>query len=207
MNDFVKCVKSQKNDAFSIAKLHKQGIPTGFLSQQSNLFLQKLYLYLIEHELVYVIKYREKIVGFIAGSVSTKGLYKKFLKNNRLLLVKFIFSNIFSAEIMRKALETLKAPEKSDTEESDEELPELLSIVVDQAYSGKDYGRQLLQKFEEALKKEGINTYKVLVGSQLEANKFYANNGFIKKREIELHKGSISYIYVKNISTKDTRKK
>jgi N-acetylglutamate synthase-like GNAT family acetyltransferase len=192
--------KAHKVDAVAIANLHKVGIPTGFLSKQSIDFLEALYLYLIIHEIVYVAKDKDKIVGFIAVSVNTSGLYKRFLKSNYMLLVKFALQNIFSLEFIKKAYETLNAPKKVRLQEMTVELPELLSIVVDDAYIGKGIGKHLLYCVEKELHSLGQEKYKVLVGSKLEANQFYVKNGFIILKDIELHKGESSYIYMKTLS-------
>jgi len=71
--------KATNSDVKYIANLHKKGIPTGFLSKQSILFLEALYAYLIKHEIVYVAKDKDKVIGFIAVSKNTSGLYKRFL--------------------------------------------------------------------------------------------------------------------------------
>ncbi len=44
----MKCTKATKQESLQIAQLHKEFIPTGFLSQQSLNFLNALYLFL-EH--------------------------------------------------------------------------------------------------------------------------------------------------------------
>ena len=187
-------------DAKAIAILHKQGIPTGFLSKQSPAFLEALYRYLIAHEIVYVAKNKEKVIGFIAVSVNTSGLYKRFLKSNILLLVKFALQNIFSVAVIKKAYETLRAPKKTRIKEMQEELPELLSIVVDSDYAGKGIGKELLTCAEKELVSLQKDKYKVLVGANLEANQFYVKNGFEIVKELELHEGVKSYIYVKNLN-------
>lgn len=196
----MKCTRATEQDSLQIAKLHKAFIPTGFLSQQSLNFLQALYLYLIKHEIVYVVKEEGKVVGFIAGSLHTEGLFKRFLKSNIGLLMKFALKNLFSVEFLRKAVETLKVPQKTVIDANGSvTIPELLSIVVDQSYAGRGYGKELLVCLEKDLRANHAQAYKVIVGSMLEANSFYANNGFVKEKEIELHKGDLSYIYVKKL--------
>jgi len=191
--------KAQENNAKDIAQLHKKGIPTGFLSKQSNSFLEALYEYLIKTEIVYVAKDKEKVIGFVAVSKNTSGLYKRFLKSNVFLLFKFIMRNIFSVEFIKKSFETLLAPKKT-TIDDNKEIPELLSIVVDDMYVKQGIGKKLLEYVEKELIKLHHNKYKVLVGADLEANIFYQKNGFIKIKEIELHKGIKSFIYIKNIA-------
>ncbi|MDX1810147.1 MAG: GNAT family N-acetyltransferase [Sulfurospirillaceae bacterium] len=199
MREIQKYIKATIQDAQDVALLHKNGIPTGFLSQQSLSFLSALYTYLIENEIVYVAKVDDVIVGFVAGTLTTNGLYKEFLKENLGLLMLFAFKNIFSLSFIKKASETLFAPKKASLDDDESELPELLSIVVDDKFKGQGLGKQLLQAFEYELKKKSVSMYKVLVGSKLDANKFYTQSGFILKKDVELHKGDISHIYVKSL--------
>ena len=195
----MKCIRAIEQDSLRIAQMHKEFIPTGFLSRQSLNFLNALYLFLITHEIVFVIKENEKVVGFIAGSLHTGGLYKQFLKSNLPLLIKFALTNLFSIDFFKKAVETLTAPKKTTIDEIETDIPELLSIVVDGKHEGKGYGKQLLGCLEWELEKCNAEEYKVVVGSQMEANSFYTNNCFEKSKEIELHKGAVSYLYVKKL--------
>ena len=191
--------KAQENNTKDIVKLHKTGIPTGFLSKQSNSFLEALYEYLIKTEVVYVAKDKERVVGFVAVSKNTAGLYKRFLKSNVFLLLNFSIRNIFSIEFIKKSFETLLAPKKTAIDDSID-IPELLSIVVDKEYHKRGVGKNLLNCIEKELIVKGFKQYKVLVGANLEANIFYKKNGFIKIKEVELHKGIKSFIYIKNIA-------
>lgn len=193
----MKTVKACHSDAHYIALLHKRGIPTGFLSQQSHSFLTALYAYLIKNEIVFVVKERV-CVGFIAGTITTKELYSKFLKENLSLLIVFAVKNLFSLSFIKKAFETLFAPKKTLLDD-DNELPELLSIVVEDTFKGQGLGQKLLKAFEDELKSNKVASYKVLVGEKLNANKFYIQRGFTLRKDIELHKGDISHIYVKKL--------
>ncbi len=193
----MKYIKAIEEDSLQIAQLHKEFIPTGFLSQQSLSFLNALYLFLIRYEIVYVIKDNEKVVGFIAGSLNIDGLFKRFSKSNLGMLLKFVLKNLFSIDFLRKASETFRAPKKTVVDNLDYTVPELLSIVVDGSYAGKGYGKELLGCLEKKLLANNEKMYKVVVGSMLEVNRFYTSNGFRKIKEIELHKGTISYLYMK----------
>ena len=195
----IKYIKATPTDAAYIANLHKKGIPTGFLSKQSIGFLEALYLFLIENEIVFVAKDKNKVIGFVAFSANTGGLYKRFLKSNIFLLVKFALQNIFSIEFIKKSFETLLAPKKTKIDTLDNDLPELLSVVVDSKYRGMNIATQLILNAEEKLISMGFDKYKVLVGASLEANKFYMRNNFKIYSEVELHKGEKSYIYIKEI--------
>ncbi len=195
----MKCIKATEEDSMQIAQLHKEFIPTGFLSQQSLNFLNALYLFLIMHEIVYIMREEERIVGFIAGSLNTDGLFKRFLKSNLGMLLKFTLKNLFSMDFLKKAAETFTAPKKTAVDDLDYAVPELLSIVVDESYAGKGYGKDLLGCLEKELRSNNEKKYKVVAGSMLDANRFYTSNDFTKIKEIELHKGAISYLYIKTL--------
>lgn len=195
----MKCIKATEQDSSQIAQLHKEFIPTGFLSQQSLNFLNALYLFLITHEIVYVIKEEEKVIGFVAVSLNTDGLFKRFLKNNFGMLFKFTMKNLFSIDFIKKALETFTSPKKTAVDKVNCDVPELLSIVINESYAGKGYGKSLLDCLEQELRSSKVKEYKVVAGSMLKANSFYTNNGFTKIKEIELHKDTISYLYVKTL--------
>jgi ribosomal protein S18 acetylase RimI-like enzyme len=188
-------------DSESIANLHKLGIPSGFLSQQSIFFLSELYSYLIKNELVFCAKDNGKVIGFVAGTLTTNGLYKKFLRKNITLLLTFILKNLFSLLFIKKATETLFAPKKTITDDCETELPELLSIVVDKNYNGQGIGQDLVSALEEKLIELDVREYKVIVGSKLDANNFYLRKGFIKQKEFKLHKDESSFIYTKKLTS------
>ena len=198
----MKIFSASLDDSVAIANLHKRGIPSGFLSQQSNSFLSGLYAYLIKNEIVYCAKENGKTIGFVAGTLTTKGLYKKFLKRNIPLLVGFVFKNILSIEFIKKAIETLFAPKKTSIDDYKTELPELLSIVVNKNYNGQGIGQKLVNALEEKLIDLNVKEYKVVVGANLAANNFYLRKGFIKQKEFKLHKGETSFIYTKKLSSK-----
>lgn len=197
----MKILNASLDDSEAIANLHKLGIPTGFISQQSITFLSALYAYLIKNEIVFCAKDNEKVLGFIAGTLTTNGLYKKFLKKNLTLLVTFVLKNLFSFSFIKKATETLFAPKKTTIDDYETELPELLSIVVDKNYNGQGIGQELVNAFEERLIELNVKEYKVVVGSKLAANNFYLRKGFIKQKEFKLHKGESSFIYTKKLTS------
>jgi len=200
MNEFKMIVEKAKIEhVVKISKLHKEGIPTGFLSKQSDDFLINLYKYLIKNEIVFVAKDEANdVIGFVSATLTTQGLYKKFLKSNFSVLLKFIFKNLFSIEFLKKSFETFLAPKKTQINELQNDLSELLSIVVDKNTKSKGIGQALVDALDNELSSIGVKEYKVLVGTKLPANKFYQKKGFKLYKEVELHKGEKSNIYIKN---------
>lgn len=77
---------------------------------------------------------------------------------------------------------------------------ELISIAVKQELRGKGIAKILYKSLVDFLKEKNINVFKIMVGSNLkEANKFYEKMGAKKILEVEIHKGSKSYLYLHNI--------
>ena len=105
-----------------------------------------------------------------------------------------LIPKILRPGIFKKIFETLLYPVKKD---SDLPKAELLSIVVDETYRGKGISQRLFNKLTEEFKKDGIEKFKVVVGSNLlPACRFYEKMGGILHLEIEVHKGEKSRVYV-----------
>jgi len=194
----IKFGKANPSDSFRIACLHKREISMGFLSQQPTAFLKILYSFLIKKEIVYVAKIDGKVIGFVSGTSNTGRLYKNFITQNFLNLIPFIIKVIFSPAFIKKSFESLLIPKKLSSNKSFN-LPELLSIAVDKNFRGKGIGERLVKCLENEFAENGVLQYKVIVGAQLIANKFYRRLGFVKKGEVIIHNEEISNIYIKQI--------
>ncbi len=196
----MKINKAKVSDQKQIAELHKQGIPSGFISSLNIKVVQKLYKTIILNEIIFVVEANGKIVGFVSCAIQTGKLYKDFIKANSFSVLPYFILKVFSISFIRKTLETLKAPKKTKKDNREDEMPELLSIVIDASQQAKGIGKILLDALEKELIKRNIPEYKVVAGDNLlSANKFYQKYGFELSHKIELHKGQISNVYSKNI--------
>ncbi len=199
--------KADSSNATDIAKLHKRGIPSGFLSSLKTQCLDILYQFIIKNGIVLIAIEKETLVGFVSFTLNTKKMYKKFFIQSSFKVLPYMINKVFSMTFLKKIIETLKAPfvNKDIDQDNFGELPELLSIVVDSKVQAKGIGTMLLVQLENQLKKMGVFEYKVVVGSNLDfANKFYKKNQFELKSQFELHKGSISNLYIKRIHEQTT---
>ncbi|MBN2835140.1 MAG: GNAT family N-acetyltransferase [Candidatus Delongbacteria bacterium] len=192
--------KAEIYDAAYVADLHREGIPTGFLSSLSPKLLASLYGVIIEEGLSFVAVEDDKVIGFVSGSADSKALYKKIVKKNFFRLIPLFFKKIFSYSFFKRSLESFLIPFKTGKDEKKEKeiLPELLSIVISKNIQAKGIGSGLVKCLEEELMKRDIGSYKVLAGDNLiSANKFYLKNDFTLYEKLELHKGQVSNVYVK----------
>jgi len=71
---------------------------------------------------------------------------------------------------------------------------------VSNAIQSRGIGTKLICALDDELKNKNINTYKVLAGCDLmQANAFYKKNNFKLIKQVEIHKGSFSNLYVRYI--------
>ena len=179
---------AKKEDALTIAELHKKEIKSGFLSSLPLFFLEKLYLAVIKNDFCIIAKENGEIVGFTAGTADIKKLYSYFFKKHFFYSALILFPKIFS---LRKIMETLFYPKKIELK------AELLTIAVKKEFQGRGIAMQMFKFFTSEMRKRRIKKFKVLVGGELSpAIRFYEKSGFKFLKQTEVHKGKKSRIYI-----------
>jgi ribosomal protein S18 acetylase RimI-like enzyme len=195
--------KAALSDSFKIAEIHQTELKDSFLAALGESFLQKLYNFLIEKEIVFVERNKEQVVGFISGSNETSGLIKRFILYNPTNLFYLIIYNLGRPSLLKKLIETAIVPSKFSKKDTiGNELPntELLSIAVDSTQHKKGSGSKLLLALETEFKSYNITNYKVIAGEKLvSANRFYQKHGFRKVTQMNVHGNEVSNIYVKDL--------
>lgn len=186
----------KQDHATHIAKLHMQGISTGFISSLGTDFVTSLYEAIAESKLAFgfVAQEDKKILGFIAFSTDLTSLYKSVVLKKGLRFAFLLAGKMLSLQRIKKVFETLFYPGRVKKMK----MPgaELLSIVVEEEGRSKGLASQLVEKGLEECTKRGIDKVKVLVGAENEpANKLYLKCGFEFVEQIDNH-GVISNIYV-----------
>ena len=187
-----------KKDAIQIAKIHKQEINQGFLSQLGIKFLAKLYeaMILSQSSFVVVAKKNDEIIGFISGCINIKEFYKDFLKKYTFWAIIILLPKFLNIKTIKKIVETLKYSKK------EEDLPktELLVIAVEKKLHGQKIAIKMFKFFISELKDRRIKKFRVVVGENLSrAIGFYEKVGFKFHSNIVIHKNNLSRIYIYNI--------
>jgi len=194
----MKIYLANKKDATQIAKIHKQEINQGFLSQLGIKFLTKLYeaMILSKNSFVVVAKKNDKIIGFISGCTNIKEFYKDFLKKYTFWAIIILLPKFLNIKTIKKIVETLKYSKK------EEDLPktELLVIAVEKKLHGQKIAIKMFKFFISELKDRRIKKFRVVVGENLSrAIGFYEKVGFKFHSNIVIHKNNLSRIYIYNI--------
>jgi ribosomal protein S18 acetylase RimI-like enzyme len=186
----------QKQHAEQVAQLHIAGIPTGFISSLGPKFVTALYESVAEspYGFGFVEETDGRVGGFVVFTTNIKGLYKTICLKKGLRFFFLLFSKLISPKNIKKIVETLLYPNRSEAKE----LPgaELLSIAVHESERGKGIAGKLIRRGLCECHHAGIESVKVLVADfNAPANKLYQKNGFQLAARLENH-GVISNIYV-----------
>lgn len=197
----MKIEKLNKCQVRKVATLHKSYIHSSFLSSLGNSFLELLYGSMINSDSAFclVAVENEKPIGFVAGVTKLNSFHKEFINKKFLLAGCIIAVKVIRPSLFKKTLETLTYPKKRDIN-----LPEaeLISIVVEEKFQEQGVAKLLFQALVEEFKKKGIEEFKIVVGSQLgKAKLFYEKMGGIFLKQIEVHKGEKSEVYIWKINT------
>ena len=189
------------SDYAVIARLHCYHIGKGFLASLGVPFLTLLYEAIDNdnNSVLIITRDEDNIVGFVTGSNGLVSIYKRLLFKP-LKLIYSLRSCFLSISKLYKILEVLLLSIGSKTS-LDVPKHELLSIVVSPAYQGKGYAENLFNDLCNHFRDKGINSFSIIVGKNLDrAHAFYKKMGSIPLKEIEVHKGNNSIIYIKDLS-------
>jgi len=199
--------KLESRHADQVARLHIQGINTGFISSLGIGFVTALYEAIVEDDnsFGFVAEENDKVLGFVAFTTNINKLYKSVILKKGWRFALLLAGKMFSLKRIKKVFETLFYP--SRTKKMNLPSAELLSIVVADERQGKGLGLQLLQKGLAGCAKRGIDKVKVLVGADNKpANELYQKCGFELVGQIDSH-GVISNVYVAKTGKKEIDEK
>jgi len=197
----VKPHKLNSSDYRAIASLHCDHINQGFLATLGVPFLTLLYEAIDKdsESVLLVERVDLKIVGFVTGTRGLARIYKQLLLKP-LRLIYSLKSCLLSPSKMYKIIEVLLISKDSNIS-SDLPKQELLSIVVNPAYQGGGHAENLFNALCSHFREEGASSFSIVVGSNLDrAHAFYTKMGSIPVKEIQVHKGADSVVYVKELS-------
>ncbi len=179
-----------------VAKLHVDGIATGFISSLGLDFVTALYETIAESRTSFgfIAEKNGKVVGFIVFTSNLHNLYKSVILKKGVHFTFLLAGKLFSLKSIKKIFETLFYPNR--TRKMNLPSAELLSVVVADGERGKGLAVQLIrQGLQECVKRE-IHRVKVMVASANEsANRLYQKCGFELIAQIKSH-GILSNIYV-----------
>ena len=197
----VKHNKLNSSDYRAVASLHCDYINQSFLATLGVPFLSLLYEAIDKdsESILIVERVDHSVVGFVAGTRELGRIYKQLLFKP-LRLIYALKSCLLSPSKMFKIIELLLISKNSNIS-SDIPKQELLSIVVNPAYQGRGHAENLFNALCSHFREEGASSFSIVVGSNLDrAHAFYTKMGSIPVKKIQVHKGTDSVVYVKDLS-------
>lgn len=196
----VKPHKLSINDYRAIAKLHCNHINKGFLATLGIPFLTLLYQAIDKdsESVLLVERVNSEVVGFVAGTCGLGRIYKQLLLHP-LQLIFALKTHFLSPSKIYKIIEILTIS-KDGNSLIDLPQEELLSIVVSPIHQGGGNAENLFKALCSFFRSQGASRFKIVVGSDLDrAHAFYKKMGSMPAKEIQVHKGANSMIYVKEV--------
>ena len=181
---------AEPRDAPVLARLHADGIDTGFLPRLGVGFLEHLYRQMLDspESVVLVAEDDYAPVGFVAGTTNVEALYRAFVRRRGIRAATAASFRLARPSTIRRAWETYRY----DGDHLDTPA-ELLSMAVADPFRGRGLGKALGIAFLDAMTARGVDRVKVVVGADNEgALAAYRSMGFVAAGTIEVHAGEPS---------------
>jgi GNAT superfamily N-acetyltransferase len=198
-------------EAEQVARLHREGIPLGFLSNLSLKFRSAMYHGIAsapDSGVWVAVDHLGRILGFISGTINVSNCYKSVLKRQGLVMGILAIPSLVSFNACRHIWETLFYPKReiekacNGSENTPEPTAELLSIVVIPAAQGTGTARALSEALETGLKDwSHRGPYRVVtIATDPQSNSYYRKIGFEFVREFQ-HHGIAMNLYHKDLGS------
>lgn len=181
-------------DAAALARMHIEGIGSGFLPRLGPRFMRLLYESLIGYDeaVVLVADSGGGAVGFVAGVPDTGAFYKYFACTHGAGAGLRALPALARPSNLRRGWETARYGGEVGSVPA-----ELLSMAVDPPWRGKGIALRLGRSLLAELEARGVGDVKVVVGMRNEvAQRAYQRMGFVEAGTEEVHPGETSMVLV-----------
>ena len=174
--------KSNVSDSNQIAKIHLKSFPNFFLTTLGHSFLKTYYRSCAKSKeaisICAIDQDDKKLLGFAVGCFNSAGFNKRLIFSN---LLEYSYQAILLLLTKPIALIRLyKNLAKNNNRDDKGKYAELLSIGVLPDQNGFGIGQYLLVKFENQVKKKGVNT--ITLTTDADSNdsvlRFYKKSGY-----------------------------
>lgn len=182
-----------------VAVIHSEEIGQGFLTTLGPEILTDMYRTMAESNGSFVVaclKNGRTLQGFLAGSLGTHSLYREFLRLRSFNEIARLIAALFRPRRLWRILETLRYSERKSEADT---LPkaEILNFCVESNSHRQGVGGKLMKFAETLYSNAGISQVRIVTGhSQVSANAFYRKLGVRWVKDLEIHSGTLSAMFV-----------
>jgi ribosomal protein S18 acetylase RimI-like enzyme len=194
-------------ELLEVVTIHRSEIGAGFLSSLGEKVLEMIFAAAIKSQHAFLLVGTEKstnsVNGFLLGTTDTSAFYRDFFRMNWFRGIFIIAPKMMSLKRIRKTIETLIYPSR----QKQIEMPsaELLDLAVKPESRGSGLAQKLFFEFDQQLAQKGIQEFKITTGQSLPwAHRFYEKLGAEKVKEIEIHKGERTFVYLYSRKKRNT---
>lgn len=179
-----------------LAVIHCEQIAGGFLTKLGPEFLNRLYRAVVASpEAVVIVARRDDVVaGFIAGSTSTRSVYRTFLRKQAWRSLPQLVPVLLRPTNFHRLWETWRYP----TKPTRTNLPaaEILNFCIAAPFQRHGIGKRLFAELVQEFKQRRVPAFKIVTGgNQSSAHAFYESVGAHLVDRIEVHRGARSLVY------------
>jgi ribosomal protein S18 acetylase RimI-like enzyme len=176
------------DDVASVARLHMDRFPHGFLPTLGSRPLRRLYRHFVQSACAFVLVADddEGIIGFVAVAEDTRRLYRDFLRRDGVAAALVVAPAALRAP--RRVWETVRYGERSDHAG----LPpaEILAVAVAERARGSGVASSLVHASLNELRRRKVDGARVVAATgNAQALRLYERAGFRHQRFIEVHRG------------------
>jgi glycosyltransferase involved in cell wall biosynthesis/ribosomal protein S18 acetylase RimI-like enzyme len=180
--------RAELADVASVAQLHMDRFPDGFLPTLGSGPLRRLYRHLVRsaNAFVLVADDTEGVAGFIAVSEDTRQVYRDFLRRDGVAAA--LVAAPAALRAPRRVWETLRYGDRSD--HADLPSAEILAVAVAQRARGTGIASTLLAASLSELRRRGVDRARVVTATDNDqALRLYERAGFRRRSFTEVHRG------------------
>ena len=190
---------NKKNFYRDIANLHIETLKNAFLPTLGEKFLTVFYKAIDKSSFTSLIYYYENdnLIGFVSGTLGTKSIYRELLKYP-FSLISSLIHIILSPQKIIKILGLLIHMNSNVRKKYPK--PELLTICVNNKYRRQGYAKKLYNDLSLFFEHNNVESFTIIVGSELNANNFYKNEGAKIMEKIVTHSGAESNVYLQELN-------
>ena len=190
----------RRSELKAVARLHRDNLDQSFLATLGTGFLTEMYLAISRTPDAVLLIEKDAdgaVIGFVSGARGMGAIYKRMM--TRFYILPFVLAPaLLNPRKVARILEILRySGGSSDQGEVSLPASELLSIAVAPAARGTGASTRLYQRLCAHFRDSGEPSFRIVVGASLAAaHRFYLRMGAEAVREIEVHKGERSTVYV-----------